>query len=106
MHKTYSYHMFSAAEELLCCDVTMNRFSFSLVYVLRSRIQTFTCSGLKGEPTHIHEHNDAHKVMQDSSGFADSLMTTGMSVQALCVYARMHTHAHTHTLTGLKVYGM
>ena len=53
----------------------------------------------KGEPTHMHKHSDACGVMQDNSGFADSLLTTGM-----WEYAHTHTHTHTHRGWGWQVW--
>ncbi len=63
--------MLSAAKELLCCAVTKKHFSLSL-------FMPSTRSGQTGGPTHMQKHNDAHGVMQDDSGFADSPLTTGM----------------------------
>ena len=74
--------MFGEAKELLCCVVTKKRVSLSpfnsSTHAYKHLLAEQRRVRPTGEPTHTHKHSDACGVMQDNSGFADSLLTTGM----------------------------
>lgn len=80
--------------ELLCCDKeTLLLVSFYVFHSRKHLLAELYPIIQKGEPTHMHKHSDACGVMQDNSGFADSLLTTGMWV-----------HTNTHTEWGWQVW--